>query len=54
MAEHQVLEERYVDKAKLVRLLKRLFPNGGFEVEVSCSFRGLNVALEAALRLLHC
>lgn len=35
MPEHQVLDERYVDKGKLVKLLRELFPNGDFEVEVS-------------------
>ena len=35
MPEHQVLDERYVDKGKLVKLLRELFPNGDFQVEVS-------------------
>lgn len=33
MVEHQVLEERYVDKAKLIALLRRLFGDGKFEIE---------------------
>ena len=35
MVEHQVLEERYVDKTRLLQLLRRLFGVGNFEVEVS-------------------
>lgn len=32
--ENQVLEKRYVDKKKLGDLMKNLFPQGGFQVEV--------------------
>lgn len=32
--ENQVLEKRYVDKKRLGDLLKKLFPQGGFQVEV--------------------
>lgn len=32
--ENQVLQKRYVDKKKLGDLMKKLFPQGGFQVEV--------------------
>lgn len=37
MVEHQVLEERYLDKDKLIKLLRRLFGAGNFEVEVNAT-----------------
>ena len=37
MVEHQVLEERYIDKEKLFALLRSLFGVGNFAVEVSQS-----------------
>ena len=48
MPEHQVLDERYVDKGKLIKLLRELFPNGGYQVEVShdptqFALRGLRI-----------
>lgn len=37
MVEHQVLEERYLDKDKLIKLLRRLFGAGNFEIEVNAT-----------------